>query len=1848
VKNNPAIFIGLEFSRPLGKNNGSSNGVVYFECPENHGLFVKEDAVVLVKRAVKGGTPVSAALTPVAEAAPIQATTPAATPVKTEPVAVEEVVKEQEKVVVPVPYVASLLDDQVQRRITLLETQLEELKLEKEELMLDKEDADAKLADLDVLKAKVAELAGFKERVSVLEAENAKLASAAPVSAVTLSNPTDNAQLKEEVDALSAAIQVKEAELKAERERAHTSETKVAELVTQMSAKEGALAAQLVQVEAQHQASRDEAKAASDAWKKRELDLNALVTEKQESLDNAKKALDEMSSRLTGDVAAQNNAWKEREAAMNSKLEAKLAELEQVKVASANKEAELAADLKSRLADANAKLAEASALAASSETNVAAEFRAKLLAKEAETSAKLAELSAASLAREKQLEGVNKTRAEELEKRSAEALRVVEERLADKENKIVHLNAMNEELGARAAKAELAVQERDRKLQEQVTAFEGEKLRMKEEVNSANSQLQSLRLAAESQAGNKQLMETFQKEELRLKEHLQTALSENQRLLAQMSQLKTESDQAVSAFKLQLEEHAKKTATQIEVAAIEARDLTSKHVQEKQKLSDELVAEKSAKDQLSTQMADLAVQIQNAKEEAQKRQEESVAALAQAAESAKTSLAHSKQSLEESSRTALAELQQKHDAASAAEKVRIASEHEREMLLLREQLSAAKDAAEAQVAQLQQSFKLSDEKTKANSETVSKQFEALQSDLASKNALVESLTAKFDSAGAALDAAKKEHLASVELLKKEASESLNALKGEHDAQMKQLTESLAIAKKEHESSIEGLKKQVLVEQQTHAVEVEKLKSSLTAGAASVGETLQRELATANAQTNAAKQSLQLLQQELGQERAKYASLAADAASHETKVSQTEAMLNQARSEFVEAQKAWLAEKEDVRTRDAARVAQAEEAVGKNKTARVQLQQAKDEAAKVREEARQAIKVAKEEHAKELSEARKQVEEALSKVRAELQEEQGEDDLKEALEMATLDKELLEERLEETASKVVNMEKELEELRSERNARALAAQSVDAASLPEGARLVQEQNAKLVVALQKMKQVMDEKQVKLTEQMKMLKEENEMVPLLEESVSSLEKELSLAKEREAELKEALEERSGMDEMVEKLSDEKMTLQEKLANAEAALLDMEELHEMSKEIEENQRAEETKLRGLLKAKEIQIADLNSRIINMQNQSNEAAATILKFRARMAALSADMEEQKAREAQLAARERELEDLSRSLRQHNIVLQASVDQDRSAKLQSELSKIRSQQSDERLKMTLSLLPDGFFRGDLDAVVLLLAVRRVKEESLLLAAEVVERGLFKDEPLYQVSIEDVLANLAFCCTSIGVALEEGDQDHVDTSAVVPLVSALQTMVGMLLDDVQAGKLTVSTDLSQMKAAVAKLRQFVVELHPDAPRPSPQVQVMHDLNYASRLCNHASLMLAGCAGAPRRVVERWHSAAVASSASIQYLNRSAATAYPDAFRMGMEEHLAAASVMVESLKTCEDWTAEKWNDFEQKLILFVETVNKLHDEAITGGLMVPEAAFKQARPASGLAGWQLRVARVRDEIVRLLDLEALLSSAQAQVEAEKAVVESKEKELMETSRQVVMLTKKIATLTRKEEVLRNQLALKDTEIEQLRLMEAALQTTQKEMTAMEQEKRVLQMQLQELSRNQSVSSVDGGGGPVTLGSGIPVQVFDREIHRYKDALAFLSNRLSEMEGREMQSKSASLALTSLRSQQELPQKVLATREEVAAERMRLRIAAATARVVDVTERTKKTVWLEQQRCDKSKVEKLTAKCSEALAVLGDGRVSWSLEGKELLAKVRPGGVDESKAKIVKVCAHQVTAMLVVK
>jgi len=49
------LWYGVVLDEPLGKNNGSVHGSIYFKCPTNCGLFVRAQQLVRIAELPKGG-----------------------------------------------------------------------------------------------------------------------------------------------------------------------------------------------------------------------------------------------------------------------------------------------------------------------------------------------------------------------------------------------------------------------------------------------------------------------------------------------------------------------------------------------------------------------------------------------------------------------------------------------------------------------------------------------------------------------------------------------------------------------------------------------------------------------------------------------------------------------------------------------------------------------------------------------------------------------------------------------------------------------------------------------------------------------------------------------------------------------------------------------------------------------------------------------------------------------------------------------------------------------------------------------------------------------------------------------------------------------------------------------------------------------------------------------------------------------------------------------------------------------------------------------------------------------------------------------------------------------------------------------------------------------------------------------------------------------------------------------------------------------------------------------------------------------------------------------------------------
>ena len=97
-------------------------------------------------------------------------------------------------------------------------------------------------------------------------------------------------------------------------------------------------------------------------------------------------------------------------------------------------------------------------------------------------------------------------------------------------------------------------------------------------------------------------------------------------------------------------------------------------------------------------------------------------------------------------------------------------------------------------------------------------------------------------------------------------------------------------------------------------------------------------------------------------------------------------------------------------------------------------------------------------------------------------------------------------------------------------------------MDESSKLLLEQNNKLKTALENLKEVLLQERSKFGNAIHDLKQENEMISVLQESVQTLESDLEEKNEMVKNLREALDERKDAEEMIEQLTDQKLTLQD----------------------------------------------------------------------------------------------------------------------------------------------------------------------------------------------------------------------------------------------------------------------------------------------------------------------------------------------------------------------------------------------------------------------------------------------------------------------------------------------------------------------------------------------------------------------------------------------------------------------------------------------------------------------------------------------------------------------------------
>ncbi|XP_063039650.1 dynactin subunit 1 [Engraulis encrasicolus] len=340
--------------------------------------------------------------------------------------------------------------------------------------------------------------------------------------------------------------------------------------------------------------------------------------------------------------------------------------------------------------------------------------------------------------------------------------------------------------------------------------------------------------------------------------------------------------------------------------------------------------------------------------------------------------------------------------------------------------------------------------------------------------------------------------------------------------------------------------------------------------------------------------------------------------------------------------------------------------------------------------------------KQLKEAKKEAKEALE-AKERYMEEMS--DTADAIEMATLDKEMAEERAESLQLEVDSLKERVEELSMDLEIlkHEIEEKGSDGAASSYHVRQLEEQNARLKEALVRMRDLSaSEKQehIKLQRQTEKL---NGDLDGLRSQRDKLSDELRGSERTVDELKEQVDAALGAEEMVETLTERNLDLEEKVRELRETVSDLEAINEMNDELQENSRETELELREQVDLAATKVREAEKRVEAAQETVADYQNTIQKYReltAQLQEVNRDlMSQQEAEQQQPAPPD-----------MFDFKIKFAETKAHAKAIEMELRQMEVTQANRHVSLLMAFMPESFLRhgGDHDSLLVLLLIPRL------------------------------------------------------------------------------------------------------------------------------------------------------------------------------------------------------------------------------------------------------------------------------------------------------------------------------------------------------------------------------------------------------------------------------------------------------------------------------------------------------------------------------------------------------------
>ncbi|TNM95998.1 hypothetical protein fugu_017081 [Takifugu bimaculatus] len=331
------------------------------------------------------------------------------------------------------------------------------------------------------------------------------------------------------------------------------------------------------------------------------------------------------------------------------------------------------------------------------------------------------------------------------------------------------------------------------------------------------------------------------------------------------------------------------------------------------------------------------------------------------------------------------------------------------------------------------------------------------------------------------------------------------------------------------------------------------------------------------------------------------------------------------------------------------------------------------------------------------------------------------DTADAIEMATLDKEMAEERAESLQLEVDSLKERVDELTMDLEIlkHEIEEKGSDGAASSYQVKQLEEQNARLKEALVRMRDLSASEKQEHVKLQKQMEKKNMELDTQRSQKEKLQEEMAAAEKTIDELKEQVDAALGAEEMVEMLTERNLDLEEKVRELRETVTDLEAINEMNDELQENARETELELREMLDLGAARVREAEKRVEASQETVADYQQTIKKYReltAHLQEVNRELTSQQEASAELQQQPpAEMFDFKIKFAETKAYAKA---------IEMELRKMEVGQANRHVSLLTSFMPESFLRhgGDHDCILVLLLIPRLICKAELIGKQAQEK----------------------------------------------------------------------------------------------------------------------------------------------------------------------------------------------------------------------------------------------------------------------------------------------------------------------------------------------------------------------------------------------------------------------------------------------------------------------------------------------------------------------------------------------